>query len=183
VRLLYSGSLSRRKGVDLLAQAFARVAANTPRLHLDVLGEGPLREKMASHLEPVSDQVTFHGFVKWKNLPEYYASADVLIAPSRYDGWGLVVPEGLAAGMPVIGTRRMGAAIDLIRPGETGWRLPAGDLGALVEVLQGIDRSNQRELHRMGRQAQEDVMSTHTLSDGATAFCEYAKSAVEQQSA
>jgi glycosyltransferase involved in cell wall biosynthesis len=60
--------------------------------------------------------------------------ADVLCVPSRYDGWGLVVPEGLASGLPVIATDRMGAALEFVENGRNGWLIPAGD-GSAVNAM------------------------------------------------
>ena len=53
------------------------------------------------------------------------AKVAVLCVPSRYDGWGLVVPEGLASGLPTIATGRTGAALDLITTGANGWVVEA----------------------------------------------------------
>src|SRR5207247_1853601 len=100
-RFLFSGSLITRKGVDLLAQAFATVASEFPTVSLTVVGAGPLENEMRSRLEDLGKRVTFAGFQSWEKLPQYYAEADVLVAPSRHDGWALVVPEALASGLPV----------------------------------------------------------------------------------
>ena len=83
-------------------------------------------------LGPVSERVEFTGFKDWDELPELYASADVLCVPSRYDGWGLVVPEGLASGLPVIATDRMGAALEVYSNGVNGWLIPASDESAIL---------------------------------------------------
>jgi glycosyltransferase involved in cell wall biosynthesis len=99
--VLYSGTLCHRKGVDLLGQAFTQVASHS-NLRLVVLGDGPDRAYLEAALSPFKERVEFLGFQKWQALPEIYWKADVLCVPSRYDGWGLVVPEGLAAGLPVI---------------------------------------------------------------------------------
>ncbi len=72
----------------------------------------------------MSERVEFAGFKDWNELPGEYASADVLCVPSRYDGWGLVVPEGLASGLPVIATDRMGAALEFVETGRNGWLIP-----------------------------------------------------------
>lgn len=175
VRLLYSGSLSERKGVDLLAQAFADVAPDHPHLTLDIAGDGPLRDMMETTLSPVRDRVTFHGFVSWDVLPDLYARADVLCAPSRYDGWGLIVPEGLAAGLPVVGTERMGAAIDLITPGETGWRIPANDRTALRDTLQRVADLSSESLSSMSRDAQKKILSDHMIENGVEVFADAAE--------
>lgn len=166
-RILYAGSLSKRKGVDLLANAFANIAKQHRALHLDIAGDGALRAEMEATLSPVEPQVTFHGFVEWDQLPGLYAAADVLCVPSRYDGWGLVVPEGLAAGLPVIATDRMGAARDLIEPSVNGWQLPAASQDALNERLQAVAHLSQEKLKMMGNEAQQRVFKRHTLQHGA----------------
>ena len=134
-RFLFSGALIRRKGVDLLSRAFRRLAQTIPRVSLAVTGHGELRSEMETILRPVSEHVTFLPAFDREGLPVYYAQADVLCAPSRYDGWGLIVPEGLASGLPVIATSRMGAAIDLIRPGMNGWTIPPGEEEALYHAM------------------------------------------------
>lgn len=135
VRILYSGALIKRKGVDLLAKAFRRVGESRGNVTLSLIGTGPLRADMESILNPMGSRVHFHDFVAWQDLPRFYAQADVLCAPSRYDGWGLIVPEGMAAGMPIIATERMGSALELIDNGENGWLIRAGDEDHLCEAL------------------------------------------------
>ena len=105
---LFCGSLTMRKGVDLVARAFVRLAREFPDVSLRIAGEGALQETIAHTLRPIQARVEFVGGKRWDELPEVYAAADVLCVPSRYDGWGLVVPEGLAAGLPVIATRTHG---------------------------------------------------------------------------
>ena len=176
VRLLYSGSLSKRKGVDLLAAAFAHVSQrNAGSIKLEVVGDGPLRSSMEQVLQPVREQVTFHGFQPWHRLPAFYAAGDVLVAPSRYDGWGLIVPEGLAAGLPVVATHSMGAAIDLVEPETNGWIVPAGDLDALIKALQSAVTS--QDLSTMKDAAVASVQR-HQLQDGVERFLEAAEGTV-----
>ena len=86
-------------------------------------------------LGPVKDRVEFVGFKDWDELPEEYARADVLCVPSRYDGWGLVVPEGLASGLPVIATDRMGAALEFVENRRNGWLIRADDEEALFDAM------------------------------------------------
>lgn len=135
LRILYSGALINRKGVDLLASAFRRLAQTYQHVSLSVVGSGPLRPVMARLLGPAAAHTVFHDFIPWSDLPMLYAEADVLCAPSRYDGWGLIVPEGMAAGMPVVATDRMGAALELIEPGKNGWLVTAGSESHLYEAL------------------------------------------------
>ncbi|HEX5890042.1 MAG TPA: glycosyltransferase family 4 protein [Pyrinomonadaceae bacterium] len=172
---LFSGSLIHRKGVDLLARAFVRLAREVSNVRLRIVGEGELRESLAQTLRPVSERVEFAGFREWDELPGEYACADVLCVPSRYDGWGLVVPEGLAAGLPVIATDRMGAALEFVETGRNGWLVPAGDEEAILNAMRD---ATQSDMANLGRQARESV-SAHTLRHGAERFVSFACEAVD----
>jgi glycosyltransferase involved in cell wall biosynthesis len=172
---LFSGSLIARKGVDLLARAFVRLASEVSNVRLRILGEGELRQSLSRTLQVVSERVEFAGFKDWHELPREYARADVLCVPSRYDGWGLVVPEGLASGLPVIATERMGAALEFVETGRNGWLIPAGDEGAIFNAMR--EAALLPSLDDLGRQARESV-SAHTLQNGATRFVRLAQEAV-----
>jgi glycosyltransferase involved in cell wall biosynthesis len=175
---LFSGSLIRRKGVDLLARAFVRLAQELPNVRLKLLGEGKMHGSLAQTLQPVCDRVEFLGFKDWSELPEYYSAADVLCVPSRYDGWGLVVPEGLASGLPVIGTNRMGAAIEFIEDGHNGWLIPAGDETALYTALREAALMTPARLKELSQTARESI-SGHSLRQGAERFVRAAREACE----
>ena len=173
---LFCGSLSLRKGVDLVARAFVRLAGEAPGVRLKIAGAGELNETIARTLRSVQEQVEFVGFKSWEELPELYAAADVLCVPSRYDGWGLVVPEGLAAGLPVIATDRMGAGLEFVRNGVNGWLIGAGDEEALLASMRKAVMLSDSELVELGREAQGSV-SEHSLANGAARFASYAREA------
>jgi len=176
---LFSGSLIERKGVDLVAAAFVRLAQEVPHVRLKMVGEGELRESLVRTLRSVSEQVEFAGFKDWKELPAEYAAADVLCVPSRYDGWGLVVPEGLASGLPVIGTDRMGAALEFVESGRNGWLISAGDEEALLAAMRDAALKPVDRIREMGCKARESV-SAHTLRNGAMRFVDYGRQVVSQ---
>lgn len=167
--ILFSGSLIPRKGVLELAQAFAAVAPSFPHLRLRLLGSGPLEPQLRARLRGVSAQVAFLGFRDWADLPAEYARADLLCVPSRHDGWGLVVPEGLAAGLPVIATTRMGAALDLIQPDQNGWLVASGDVQGLIATLEHVAQLDATALASHAAQARASV-AQHSLSHGAARF-------------
>jgi len=176
---LFSGSLIERKGVDLVAAAFVRLAQEVSNVRLKIVGEGELRESLVRTLRTVSERVEFVGFRDWKELPAVYAAADVLCVPSRYDGWGLVVPEGLASGLPVIGTDRMGAALEFVESGRNGWLISAGDEEALLAAMRDAALMPADEIREMGCRARESV-SAHTLRNGAMRFVDYGRQVVSQ---
>ena len=168
VTFLFSGSLSHRKGVDLLARAFVRLAAKYPHVRLKLMGEGHLEPRLRHQLASC-DRVEWVGFKDWDELPAVYASAQVLCVPSRHDGWGLVVPEALATGLPTIATNRTGAAIDLIETRRNGWLVPAEDEDALYRAMAQAATLSETDWRAMSRHALASV-AAHSLAHGATRF-------------
>lgn len=165
---LFSGSLSHRKGVDLLARAFSRLAAENPRVRLILMGEGPMEGDLRATLG-TSDRVQWTGFKDWDELPSVYESANVLCVPSRYDGWGLVVPEGLAAGLPVIATDRTGAAHDLLTSGQNGLLVKGNDWLELYRAMKEMAQLDEVGWSAWSRRARHSV-AAHSLARGAARF-------------
>ena len=168
VTLLFSGALSLRKGIDLLATAFLRLAAENSRVRLKIMGEGPLRPRLRQMLGS-NDRVEWVGFKDWDDLPGVYESAHVLVVPSRHDGWGLVVPEGLASGLPTIATNRTGAALDLIETTRNGWLVRANDGEALYRAIKQAASLTETDWLAMSRYARASV-ADHNLAAGAARF-------------
>lgn len=168
-RFLFSGSLSRRKGIDLLAAAFAQLATECPHVHLTVMGEGPLERRARATLAACAERVDFVGFRDWDALPAVYGAAEILCVPSRHDGWGLVVPEGLAAGLPVISTDRTGAARDLIAPAQNGWIVRAGVMADLLAAMRQAAALGPADWQAMSASARAGIAG-HSLERGAARF-------------
>lgn len=166
---LYSGSLIRRKGVDLLADAFSKLADEFPSVRLSIMGEGEQRPWLEKQLARCGSRVQFLGFQPWEKLPKFYQTADILCVPSRYDGWALVVPEGLAAGLPVIGTNCIGAALELIRNNENGWLIPSGNKEALYDAMKQATLLSAAELLTRSHAARMSV-AQHSLANGVDRF-------------
>ena len=173
---LYSGALIRRKGVDLVARAFARLAAEHPQARLRVMGDGNLAAKMRREVRHCAARVEFTGFKDWSDLPDEYARANILCVPSRYDGWGLVVPEGLAAGLPVISTTQTGAAVEFLRNGENGWLVAANDEDAIYRAMLEAVSLEAPQLVAMSAAARATV-AEHSLINGARRFIQAADNA------
>lgn len=126
LKILFAGKLSETKGFDLLLQAFERVRRASPEATLRVAGQGRWPGPLGAAIEC--------GRVAHDELPEVYSAADVLVLPSRLDGFGMVVSEALACGTPVLVSDRVGAK-DLVQEGVNGWIVPAEDAGKLAERL------------------------------------------------
>jgi glycosyltransferase involved in cell wall biosynthesis len=152
----------------VLAHAFARLAAESPRVRLTIMGDGDQAPRI-KRLLAGTDRVDWLGFKEWDELPPAYAAAHVLCVPSRHDGWGLVVPEGLASGLPIIATDRTGAAIDLITPGQNGWIIRADDEDALFHAMRDAAALSADRWAEMSAAARASVAG-HSLGAGATCF-------------
>ncbi len=175
---LFSGSLIRRKGVDLLVGAFVRLVREMPgRVRLHILGDGPLRPQLERQLAGLPAK--FFGFHPWEALPQFYQTADFLCVPSRHDGWALVVPEGLASGLPVIATTATGAACDLIEPGENGWLIAPNRQDALYRAMQAAAKLEPGELQRRSQAARASV-ADRQLENGVDRLLAAARGALAE---
>jgi len=133
---LYSGALIERKGVDLLLDAFKKLASRHPQAALVILGDGPLREKLLASLhEDMQSRIHIAGHVPQSDLPAWFKAADVFVFPSRHDGWGVVLNEACGAGLPIISTKSTGAARDLVRDNENGKLIPRDDVPRLAAAM------------------------------------------------
>jgi len=156
-----------KRPLDLL-RAFAR--ANVPNSLLVVAGEGPLRREMereVAHLG-VSTRVRFLGFVNQTQLPGIYTAADLMVLPSEYDAFGLVVNEANCCGCPAVVSDMVGAAQDLVAPVDPTLIYPCGDVAALTEILRKLLASPER-LRQLGAAALKCVSHwSHNQSVSAT---------------
>jgi glycosyltransferase involved in cell wall biosynthesis len=132
VTFLFCGQMIKRKGVDLLLNAFSRL--DHGRLLL-VGREAELPALLESLPAEVRRRVEYIGFQAPENLPRYFAQADVFVLPSRYDGWGVVINQAIGAGLPVICSDQVGAGYDLVEQGVNGLKFKAGDEGELADAM------------------------------------------------
>jgi len=116
IKVLYSGRLTREKGVDLLAEAFLRAHQRDPRLHLLLAGGGPEEGELRERL---GDRATFLGWLSGEELPRAYASADAFLFCSSTDTYGQVILEAAASGLPIVAVAEGGPAA-LIENRHTG---------------------------------------------------------------
>ena len=138
---LYLGRLNPDKGVQDLAAAFASFAANTPHAHLMVVGpdEGGMSEVLQSVLRNCSDQYHRIGFT---NKPEdYMAAADIFCLPSYREGFGSVLIEAAAAGVPALASNIYGIT-DAVVNGRTGMLHEPKNVVQIAEILQKMINDN-----------------------------------------
>lgn len=137
--LIYSGRLTSVKRVDLLLHAFAAIAAARPNWHLIIAGDGELRNSLASFVPAeLKNRVIWTGFINdHRQLAALYAIADVLVLPSEYEPWGVVVTEA-AVRLALVTSSVVGAAADVLRDGVNGKVFENRNLPSLIEALHNV---------------------------------------------
>ncbi len=156
LRLVFLGNIIPRKGLQTLLEALQRQPAD---FRLDVIGSlraDPAYARKMQQLvrdSSLAAGVTFHGALDSPTLVEILKSAQVLVVPSSYEGFGIVYLEGMAFGLPAIGSTS-GAAAEIIDEGETGYLVQPGNAGSLALRLGELFR-NRDLLARLSLQALE----------------------------
>ena len=125
---------SWKRPLDLL-RAFAK--ADIANALLLFAGEGPLRPQLESEAAAlgVASRVCFLGFINQSQLPAVYTSADLMVLPSEYEPFAVVVNEAMCCGCPVVVSDRVGAAHDLVAPVAAQFIFPCADVDALAHIL------------------------------------------------
>jgi len=153
-KMIFVGSLASRKGFDLLAEAIADPRLAAKPWQLTIVGSGVLDDtaKALCIDERFRSRVNWLGTVPFEQVGAIMASADVLVLPSRFDGWGTVVNEALAHGLAVVCSDAVGASRQLVADGRCGLITKAGSRESLVASLVALlDRP--RLLQRMRNRA------------------------------
>lgn len=166
---LFIGRLNRDKGVLDLAIAFSRIAKKG--VHMLIVGpdEAGIQKEMEVLLGHCIKQVHFVGF---SDLPEdYMAAADVLCLPSYREGFGSVVIEAAAVGIPAIGSKIYGVE-DAIADGYSGLLFPAGNPAELSMCMEKIVADNEFT-KLLGNNARKRVFEQFTSEYLASAWLAY----------
>lgn len=149
VHLLFVGRFDRQKGLDILLTAFDLARCNAPHLRLHLLGR-PVRQ---GEVWDLPNGVKQYGWISAGEIDNYYASADALVVPSRWEGLPLVVPEALRNGTPVWVADKSGMAA-LVDPGVTGGVFDL-NTSALAACLASLDRSALQNMRAAARESYE----------------------------
>jgi glycosyltransferase involved in cell wall biosynthesis len=137
--VLFASKLSLRKRAADLLRAVALVEARGKRATVLLVGSGELKSESESLARELNlSRAIFAGFVNQASLPAILRSVDAFVLPSESEPWGLIVNEAMCAGLPVVVTDQVGAASDLVKPGENGFVVPAGDVGALARAIETL---------------------------------------------
>ena len=130
MKAIYVGSLIKRKGVDLVVEVLSQVNAKETRIQFDIFGPGSPDPSLQTNIPGV----TFKGVIQQDQVQQTIAQYDLLILPSRHDGWGVVVNEALLQGVPVLVSDEAGSSC-LVKNSQAGMLFKSGDLDDLKSKL------------------------------------------------
>ncbi len=141
-RFLFIGELCDLKNVNLILQALS--TTHYP-YELKILGDGVLKKELENSAKTMcSGKVEFLGRCDYEDTHKYLFSCDYLILPSKHDGFGMVVIEALASGVPVIASDKVMSAVEFIRNNQNGWIFPSDNTKELSKtLLLAINARNQ----------------------------------------
>jgi glycosyltransferase involved in cell wall biosynthesis len=175
-RLLFVGRLIERKGAAFAIRALAELAERGRPASLVIVGEGPERESLVALAEAlgVGDRVEFTGALSPAEVRSHYAEGGIFVMPAVTDwkgeqeGFGMVIVEAMAYGLPVVASRS-GGIPDIIRDGENGLLVPERDVAALADAIQRVIDDGALAA-RVASAARDDVRHRFAPARIATAF-------------
>jgi glycosyltransferase involved in cell wall biosynthesis len=162
LRVLFLGSLTRRKGIRTLLKACEQLERG--KIELTIIGSQTAEPRYARQIQAYIDRLKSNFPIKVLKavpataLPEQLRAQDLLVVPSSYEGFGIVYLEGMAFGLPAIATT-CGAAHETIRHGQNGFLIGMGDSPTLARHLRELAANRGRllslslralETHRQG---------------------------------
>lgn len=158
--VLYSGRFVDRKGIRELFQAIPRVLSCVPDLHFVLAGGYGTAEQIADtwldhSLRQYRSQIHFTGWLTPDKVSEWYRRADILVMPSWYEPFGMVILEGMLHGLPIAATS-VGGPVDILEHDKNALLFAPKDVDALADaILQLVSRPALR--YRVGQEAAREV--------------------------
>jgi glycosyltransferase involved in cell wall biosynthesis/GT2 family glycosyltransferase len=176
LRILFVGRLETRKGIDVVLDAIPRICEVLPHAEFWFIGQdhtegadgessvGTFRRRHGG--QNWMSQITFFGKVDQEFLDNYYSECDVVVMPSRYESFGLVLLEAMMHGLPVVAAH-VGGMKEVVLDGETGFLPPPGDVEAFAESVIALGRDPQlrKTLGENGRHRFEGRFTAKAMAE------------------
>lgn len=164
MQLVCVGRLSEQKGQMLLLEAVARLYVEGHKVSLILAGDGPLKTVLENDIKKnqLGEFVRITGWVSGGQVRQLIRESRGLVLPSFAEGLPVVIMEALALGRPVVTTYIAGIP-ELVRPGENGWLVPAGNVDELVIALKEMLTIAPANLTAMGLAGASAVRRLHNI--------------------
>ena len=162
------GRLHDHKGQLLLVEAAHSLAQKGIEIKVVLAGDGDGRAAIESLVAKYAlhDHVRITGWISGAQVRNELLAARALVLPSFAEGLPVVIMEAMALRRPVLSTYVAGIP-ELVRPGESGWLFPAGDVDALTDAIQQCLATPDDVLARMGEAARAQVLARHDIDTEA----------------
>ncbi len=160
-RIGTAGRLNLEKGHALLINSFRRLLDKFPYLELEIAGDGPLKAQLQAHCVQlgIQNRVHFPGFIK--DMPAFLKRIQLFVLSSHYEGFGLVLVEAMAAGLPVVATD-VGGVSEVLDDGKAGVVVPPG---SEPELMMGLEYllNNRHLCYAMGQVGRKRAIDLYSL--------------------
>jgi len=171
--ITYTGRLLRGKGLEVLVEAFARLASSHPEALLVIVGSGAgqalgVEEGLRAQVRAagIEGRVRFTGRVE--HVQAYLQASDIFAFPSLFEALGLSLVEAAACGLPCVGSRT-GGIVDVIDDGRSGYLCPPGDAAALAGALESLV-ADPRRREAFGRVGLSIARTRFDLADSVERY-------------
>lgn len=144
LRVLFVGRFDRQKGVDLFCQAMAQMQSEA---YAVMAGGAVLGDAMSIQLPPNAHLV---GWMSASQLEYLLRSADVLVVPSRWEGFGLIAAEGMRAGVAVVAAK-VGGLAEVVDHGRTGVLIEPESVSSICQALRSCTIQQWRDMGAQGK--------------------------------
>ena len=161
-RVLFAGRFDHQKGIDILFEALRALG---DRVHAIVAGDRVLAD--GPQLD-IPANATLTGWLSQAQLERLFESADVLVIPSRWEGFGLIAAEAMRAGLAVMATR-VGGLPEIIVDEVCGVLV---EPGSAQEIVRGIETHDRADWARMGREGPDRVRRLFTMDRVHREICD-----------
>ena len=163
-RLICVGRICAQKGQLLLIDAVAALARRGITFELGLAGDGEMRGEVEELVRAsgLDSRVRITGWISSDQVRSEILAARALVLPSFAEGLPVVIMEAMALHRPVITTFVAGIP-ELVRQGEGGWLVPAGDVDELARAIEACLTTPAEELTRMARAAHTRVLARHSV--------------------
>lgn len=145
-RIICAGRLDYQKGYDLLIEAFSLIADKCPKWHIDIFGSGEEERALCKMISQkgLEERISIHPATD--HIYEEYQNSDFLVFSSRYEGWGLVLVEAMACGIPTVSFRCNYGPEEIVTNDVDGLLVKNGDIQELSDkIFWMITHPQQRE--------------------------------------
>jgi glycosyltransferase involved in cell wall biosynthesis len=150
---LYIGRFSEEKNIFTLLDAYNKAIDMSDEWGLILVGSGPQKRAIEDYIQKQKIRnVLLPGFQQKSEICKFFAISDVFVLPSVSEPWGLVVNEAMAAGLPVLVSRKCGCYPDIVKDNENGFSFDPFDKNALFNLMLKIV-NGETDLEKMGRQS------------------------------